>query len=442
MEQSLSGIDFGIIGLYILILIIIGVRRGRHLSGDEDFFLAGRKLKWPNIGFSIFASNISAEHLVGLAGAGYMFGLLHGNYEWMAFGSLLLLALVFAPYYLTTRVSTMPEFLQRRYSEHCRDFLSYLNVITTIFIRLGVSLYAGGLVIHLFLGWSLQTCILILSVIATSYTIIGGLAAVVITDTFQAVIMILGSIALTLIGFSKVGGIHQLIASVPGKYWVMLRPASDPEMPWYAIIFGYPVLGIWYWCTDQLMVQRVLGAKNLKHGQIGIIFAAFLKILPVFIFVLPGVILYAINPNLENGDQAYTTIVSTWLPVGLRGIMIAVLIAALLSTIDSALNAISTIFTLDIFKKWMPNSSHEKLLLIGRIATGVSMIVAIIWSPVIGKFPKGIFIAINQLIAAVAPPLTALFLMGVLWKRTTAKAAELALWIGSPVCVARGSAQC
>lgn len=439
--QNLAQIDFIIVAVYIFILVFIGMMRGRQLHGDEDFFLAGRNLKWPNIGFSIFASNISAEHLVGLAGAGYMFGLLHGNYEWMAFGSLLLLAFVFAPYYLTTRVSTMPEFLERRYSSRCRDFLSYLNVVTTIFIRLGVSLYAGGLVIHLFLGWSLQTCILVLSVIATSYTIVGGLAAIVITDTFQAVIMIAGSVALTVIGLVKVGGIHELIAHVPENYWVMLRPASDPEMPWYAIILGYPVLGIWYWCTDQLMVQRVLGAKNLRQGQTGIIFAAFLKILPVFIFVLPGVILFALNPNLANGDYAYSTIVSNWLPVGIRGIMIAVLIAALLSTIDSALNAISTIFTLDIFKKWLPNSGHEKLLLIGRIATGVSMVIAILWSPMIGKFPKGIFIAINQLIAAVAPPLTALFLMGVLWKRTTAKAAEWTLWFGSPVCVALGIAQ-
>ena len=316
-----------------------------------------------------------------------------------------------------------------------------MNVITTIFIRLGVSLFAGGLVTHAFLGWELKTCILVLSIVATSYTIVGGLAAIVITDTFQAIIMILGSITLTIIGLSKVGGISELIANVPANYWSMLRPASDLEMPWYAIIFGYPVLGIWYWCTDQLMVQRVLGAKNLKQGQLGIVFAAFLKILPVFIFVLPGVILFAINPNLINGDHAYTAIVSTWLPVGIRGIMIAVLIAALLSTIDSALNAISTIFTLDIFKKWMPNSSHEKLILIGRIATGVSMVIAIIWSPIIGKFPKGIFIAISQLIAAVAPPLTALFLMGVLWKRTTPRAAELALWVGSPISVALGIAQ-
>jgi SSS family solute:Na+ symporter len=439
--QNMQTVDLVIIGFYILIVVIIGMLRGRKLRSDTDFFLAGRKLRWPNIGFSIFASNISAEHLVGLAGAGYMFGLLHGNYEWMASGSLLLLALVFAPYYLSTKVSTMPEFLERRYSRKCRDFLSWLNVITIIFIRLGVGLYAGGLVIHVFLGWKLETCIVLIAVIAASYTIVGGLAAIVMTDTFQAVIMILGSIALVFIGLDKVGGIGALTAKVPSEYWSMLRPASDPEMPWYAIVFGYPVLGIWYWCTDQLMVQRVLGARDINQGQKGILFASFLKILPVFIFVLPGTILFALNPGLANGDHAYTLMISQWLPVGIRGIMVAVLIAALLSTIDSGLNAISALFTLDIFRKWMPDASHAKLLVIGRIATAVSMLIAILWSPIIGRFPKGIFIALNQLISCIAPPLTALFLLGVLYKKTTPRAAELALWVGSPICAALGIAQ-
>ena len=439
--QTLDSIDLYVIGIYIFVLVTIGMLKGRKLQDDSDFFLAGRKARWPMIGFSIFASNISAEHLVGLAGAGYMFGLLHGNYEWMAAGSLLLLSLVFAPFYLSTKVSTMPEFLERRYSRKCRDFLAWLNVVTTIFIRLGVSLYAGGLVIHVFLGWPLEVCILVLSVVAASYAIVGGLAAVMLTEMFSAIIMIIGSIALTFIGLYKVGGIGELISKVPGEYWSMLRPADDPEMPWYAIVFGYNVLGIWYWCTDQLMVQRLLGAKDLRHGQLGVLFAGFLKVLPVFIFVLPGVICYAMYPDLPNGDFAYTTIITNWLPVGVRGIMIAVLMAALLSTVDAGLNSISTIFTLDIFKRWFPDASHVRLLWIGRIATGGAMIIAILWSPMFAKFPKGIFIAVNQLIACVAPPLTGIFLMGVLWKRTTARAAELTLWIGGPVCAVIGISQ-
>ena len=438
---SLHILDMIIIGLYIVALITIGMLKGSKLHGDEDFFLAGRQAGWPKIGFSIFASNISAEHLVGLAGAGYMFGLLHGNYEWMASGTLLLLALVFAPYYLTTKVSTMPEFLERRYSRNCRDFLAWLNVVTTIFIRLGVSLYAGGLVIHTFLGWPLEICVLVLSIVAASYTIVGGLAAAMLTEMFSAIIMILGSLALVFIGLDRVGGIDALVSKVPADYWSMLRPADDPEMPWYAIIFGYPVLGIWYWCTDQLMVQRVLGARDLEQGQKGVIFAGFLKILPVFIFVLPGVICYAMFPGLPAGDYAYTKIITEWLPIGVRGVMIAVLLAALLSTVDAGLNSISTIFTLDIFRRWFPDSNHSRLLWIGRVATGGAMVLAIIWSPMIGKFPKGIFIAINQLIACVAPPLTAIFLLGVLWKRTNARAAEFALWIGEPVCIILGLAQ-
>lgn len=438
--QPLHVIDFAVIAVIVLTLVAVGMIRGHKLRGNIDFFLAGRNVRWPMIGFSIFASNISAEHLVGLAGAGYMCGLLHGNYEWMASGSLLLLALVFAPYYLTTKVSTMPEFLERRYSRKCRDFLGWLNVTTTVFIRLGVALYAGGLVIHAFLGWPLWTSIIILSVLAASYTIVGGLAAVVVTETFSANIMIIGSIVLVVIGLVKVGGISQLVSKVPSDYWSMLRPASDPEMPWYAIVFGYPVLGIWYWCTDQLMVQRLLGAKDLRHGQLGVIFAGFIKILPVFIFVLPGIIAFAMYPGLSNGDLAYPTIITNWLPVGLTGVMVAVLIVALLSTMDAGLNSISTIFTLDIFRKWMPNASEKKLLQIGRIATAAAMFAAVLWAPMIGKFPKGIFIAINQLIACIAPPLTAVFLMGVLWRRTTPKAAELALWVGEPVTIALGMA--
>ena len=438
--QTLHWVDWIAISVYVVVLITIGMLKGRKLHDDADFFLAGRQAKWPMIGFSIFASNISAEHLVGLAGAGYMFGLLYGNYEWMATGSLLLLALVFAPYYLSTKVSTMPEFLERRYSRSCRDFLAWLNVITTIFIRLGVSLYAGGLVIHVFLGWPIGICILILSLVAASYTIVGGLAAVMVTEMYSAIIMIIGSLMLTFIGLSKVGGISELTSNVPSEFWSMLRPADDPEMPWYAIVFGYPVLGIWYWCTDQLMVQRVLGARSLRDGQLGVIFAGFLKILPVFIFVLPGTICYVMYPGLPNGDLAYTTIITNWLPIGFKGIMIAVLIAALLSTMDAGLNSISTIFTLDIFKRWFPDAGHSKLLWTGRIATAGAMVIAVIWSPVIAEF-EGIFKAIAQLIACVSPPLTAIFLLGVFWRRTTARAAELALWIGEPVCVVLGVSQ-
>ncbi len=436
--MELQAIDFIAIGSFITVLVYLGVMRGRKLRSDEDFFLAGRQARWPMIGFSIFASNISAEHLVGLAGAGYMFGLLHGNYEWMAVGSLLLLSLVFAPYYLTTKVSTMPEFLERRYSRACRDFLAWLNVITTIFIRLGVSLYAGGLVLHAYLGLPVGLCILILSFIAASYTIVGGLSAVMFTEMISANIMILGSASLAVIGLVKAGGISELAAKVPPEYWSMLRPADDPEMPWYAIVLGYNVLGIWYWCTDQLMVQRLLGARDLRNGQLGVLFAGFLKILPVFIFVLPGVICYALYPDLPHGDYAYTTIINNWFPAGIRGVMIAVLIVALVSTMDAGLNSISTIFTIDIFKKWFPSAGHSTLLWTGRLATAGAMVIAIIWSPMIAYFPKGIFMAIAQLISCVAPPLTAVFLMGVLWKRTTPRAAELALWIGEPLCIVLG----
>ena len=433
--QSLATLDFVVIGVFIVALVTIGMIQGRKHHTAQDFFLAGRNVPWWMIGYSIFASNISAEHLVGLAGAGYMSGLLQGNYEWMAFSCLFLLAFIFIPYYLKTEITTIPEFLERRYSRKCRTFLAWLNVIANTFIRLGVGLYAGSLVIMGFFGWDIWTCVIFLSIIAASYTIVGGLAAVVVTESFSANIMIVGSIVLTIIGLSKVGGVGELVANTPAEYWSMLRPANDPIMPWYAIVFGYPILGIWYWCTDQLIVQRTLCARSVKHAQGGIIFASFLKIMPVFIFVVPGIIGYVLYPGLVNADMVYPTILSHWLPVGLRGVMVAVLLAAILSTMDAGLNSISTIFTLDIAKSWMPNADEKKRLWVARIATAGAMLIAMFWAPWIGRFPDNLFLVLNQLLAAISPPLVALFLLGALWKRTTPKAAELAMFVGEPVCV-------
>jgi SSS family solute:Na+ symporter len=433
--QSLATLDFVIIGLFIISLVTIGMVQGRKHRTAQDFFLAGRNVPWWMVGYSIFASNISAEHLVGLAGAGYMSGLLQGNYEWMAFSCLFLLAFIFIPYYMTTKITTIPEFLERRYSRKCRTFLAWLNVIANTFIRLGVGLYAGSLVIMGFFGWDIWTCVIFLSIIAASYTIVGGLAAVVVTESFSANIMIMGSIVLAIIGLSEVGGVGKLVSDTPPEYWSMLRPANDPVMPWYAIVFGYPVLGIWYWCTDQLIVQRTLCARSIKHGQAGIVFASFLKIMPVFIFVIPGIMGLIEFPGLEKADMVYPTILSHWLPVGLRGVMVAVLLAAILSTMDAGLNSISTIFTLDIAARWMPNATEKKRVLVARIATGVAMLIAMVWAPWIGRFPDNLFLVLNQLLAAISPPLVALFLLGVLWKKATPKAAELAMFVGEPVCL-------
>src|SRR5246500_2540203 len=315
-HRALASIDLAIIGVYFLVVFGIGFYFSRKERTSEEYFLAGRDVGWFFIGASLFVSNISTEHFIGLSGTGASSGLAVGHFEWLACLILLILGWVFVPFYLRSNVFTMPEFLERRFSRQCAVYLAAISIIAYIFTKISVQLYAASVVLERVAGWSLWKTGVGLVIATGVYTIAGGLAAVIYTDTVQTLILIAGAMALTIIGLHRVGGLEHLRTMVPPSYFHMMKPASDSQFPWTGIFFGAPILGIWYWCTDQVIVQRVLSAKDEGHAKAGTIFAGFLKILPVFMLVLPGIIAYALFKDQVSAkpDFAYPTLVLNLLP--------------------------------------------------------------------------------------------------------------------------------
>jgi SSS family solute:Na+ symporter len=411
-----------------------------EVMGEGSYFLAARKLPWPIIGLSLFSTNISTVHIVSLCEQGYKTGLVYANFELAAVFTLVILAVFFVPFYIRANVTTLPDFLEKRYSRSCRDFLAIVSIVSAIFIHIGTSLYAGAVVINAMIGVPIDTPHLmptiIMIVVATGiYVVVGGLLSVTLTDSIQTTTLLIGSAIVTWFAFNKLGGWHELQNAVGPNMTSVLRSGDDfSKLPWYAVLVGYPVIGIWYWCTDQTIVQRVLGAKTEDHGKAGALFAGFLKLLPMFIFVLPGLLCLALvttgkidpPPNTKN---VYAHLVMTLMPQGFRGLIVAALLAALMGTIAGALNSISTLFAYDLYKRFRPDTHEKKLVHIGRIATVIGIIVAIAWSPLIGKF-SSIYEAIASMICYIAPPITATFVVGILWKRANARAALITLWSG------------
>ena len=443
MTISLEVVDYVVIAVYVTVLVGIGMWVSWRRRGSEDLFLAGRSLGWPNVGLSIFGTNVSPSFMIASCGIAFSTGMVTANFEWLAWWFLMLLAMLFVPYYLRTRISTMPQFMKRRFGRATYEFLSWYALFTTIILWLGGTLFASGVLLGQIMGWPVWVSVVVLTVIATSFTVAGGLAAVVITDSFQAILMILGSAVLTVIGLSKVGGITALVEKVPAHYWQLFRPSNDQVYPWHAVVLGYPVMGIWFWCTDQTIVQRVLGARDVRQGQLGAVFAGFLKILTPFIFILPGIVCYALHPELENADKtAFMTMVTTCLGPGMIGLIVAVLIAAVISTIDSGLNSFSTVFTLDIYaRRFRPNATEKELKWLGRLATIGAACVAVACALAIGTVQATLFDLLQSIIAFIAPPMAAVFMVGVLWRRATAKAAITALLVGSAVSISVGVCQ-
>ena len=444
MSNNISLIDSSIIILYLIGILVIGILSVRlKKMTSEGYFLAGRGLNWVLVGAALFASNISTIHLVGLAASGYNEGLVWGNFEWLAAITLIMLGLVFAPFYFKNKISTLPEFLDKRYDSRFRTVLAVFAILGALFVHIGMSLYAGALVFETFFGINVITSILVISVITTIYTVLGGLKAVVVTETVQSVILILGAIVLTgfaLFAISDVG-IHSLAdfkANIkPGQLKILHTKESlealggDNGLTWYACLLGYPVLGLWYWCSDQTIVQRVLGAKSQSDAQLGPILAGFLKILPVFILVFPGVVAYVLFKDIigTNANLALPVMISELLPVGLKGLMAATLLAALMSTIAAALNSSATLVAVDIVKRINPIIDDKKQIKIGRYAAIVVMLLAMAWSTQGGKF-SSIFEAVNKIAAAIAPPVAVVFLFGVFSKRGTRHAAFVTLISG------------
>ncbi len=435
----IAPIDVAVIVVYLVAIVGMGCWVGfRQRRGSEgrEYFLAGSTLTWPVIGLALFSVNISTIHLVSQAQEGYINGLAYGNFEWMAPFTLIALSLFFAPFYLRSRVATLPDFLEQRYSRSCRDWLAVLSIVSAVVIHIGFTLYTGAVVLEGLFGIPVMASIIVAAVLTGVYTILGGLLAVVVTESAQTILLLAGAITITAVGYYKVGGWSGLAGSVEATKLTVLRSADDPaNLPWYSVLLGYPVIGIWYWCADQTIVQRVLGAKDANHARVGPLFTGFIKILPVFIFVMPGTICLAlINqgklPALEHSKDAYAFMITHLLPPGLTGLMAAALLAALMSTVSGALNSIATLFTYDLYKRWRPDTPDRKLVIIGRIATFVAMVLAIIWSPFISRW-ESIYQGCVAVICYLAPPITTVFLWGVLWKRASSKAAITTLVAGS-----------
>ncbi len=429
MTENLSSGDMIIIVLYFLVVFSIGIWVSRQRKNAEDYFLAGRGVGWFAIGAALFASNISSEHFIGLAGTGASSGMAVGHFEWLACLIVLVLGWVFAPFYLKSGVFTMPEFLEKRYGPASRWYLTIISILGYVLTKVSVTLFAGGLLLHTLLGWDMVTSAIVLLLATGLYTIIGGLAAVIYTELIQTFILIGGAVILTLMGLHEAGGVTAVRDAVPPDFWSMFKPMNHPDFPWTGILLGAPILGIWYWCTDQFIVQRVLSAKGLDHARSGSIFAGYLKILPVFILVMPGIIARALYPDIA-GDEAYPALVSRLLPAGLKGIVIASLLAALMSSLASCFNSASTLFTIDIFRKLRPDASEKKLVLVGRISTGFLVLLGLMWVPFISHLSSQLYIYLQSVQAYISPPIAAVFLFGVFWTRANSKGAFAALMTG------------
>ena len=415
------------IGLGYIIWRVINQKQ----DSPEQYFLAGRNLGWFVIGASIFASNIGSEHIVGLAGTAANSGMVMGHYElhsWI----ILLLGWFFVPFYLNSTVFTMPEFLEKRFSESSRWILTIITLVSYVLTKVSVTVYAGAVVFETLMGIEFWSGALLIVLITGCYTILGGLRAVIYTDALQAMVLIVGSITISVIGLLKIGGWGNLVSVVEPTHFNMFLPSDHPDFPWIGMVFAPPIIGVWYWCTDQYIVQRVLSAKNVSEARKGTIFAGYLKLLPIFMFFIPGLIAYAMTKTGQlsygSSDQVFPTLVRELLPSGIRGLVAGGLLAALMSSLSSVFNSCSTLFTMDIYKKLYPETDEKKLVFVGRIATGIVVLSGILWIPFIKVVSgAGLYTYLQSVQAYIAPPIASVFLLGLFWSRINASGALAAL---------------
>jgi len=436
--SNLSALDWVVIGLYFMAVLAIAVwaTLKERKGGEEtsaDYFLAGRHAGWFVIGASLFASNIGAEHLVGLAGSGASGGVAVGQFEIQASLILLLLGWVFVPFYLRSGVFTMPEFLERRYSPAARWYLAIVSIIGYVLTKISVNIAAGGIVFTA-LGVDFWTGALIVVVATGVYTVFGGMRAVLYTDLLQMFVFVGGAGAVTILGLRELGGWNKMLETAGPEYFNMWQPMTHPDFPWTGILFGAPVLGIWYWCTDQFIVQRVLSARDQDQARKGTIMAAFLKLTPLFLFVIPGIIAHCLAKTgrleLATPDLALPTLVKTLLPSGLRGLVVAGLLAAIMSSLSSVYNSCSTLVTWDIYKKLSPGASERQLVLVGQLSTVLMVVFGLAWIPLMKDISPQIYSYLQSVQAYIAPPIAAVFLVGICWKRVNSAGAMVSLLTG------------
>ncbi|WP_282159804.1 sodium:solute symporter [Ulvibacterium marinum] len=432
MEGAIHNIDLIIIGVYFIAVMLIGLYVARGTKTGEDLFLGGRTFGWGIIGLSLFASNISTTTIIGLSGAAYSSGIVQSVYEWMTGIPLIIAALIFIPLYLRSRITTIPEFLELRFDRRSRKFFSVVTIFTSIVVDTAGGLYAGAIVLKAFFPdlviW--QTT-LVLALVAGIYTAFGGLKAVVYTDAIQAIILIFGCSVLAYLMFEKLDfSWENVLAAAPDGHLSIIRPADDSSLPWPGLILAVPILGFWYWTTNQYIVQRILGARDINNARWGVILASFLKIVPLFIMVIPGTMAIGLFPGLDNADQVFPTAVMNILPVGLIGVVLAGLISAIMSSVDSTLNSASTLLVVDFVKTRNPDITDKETVKYGRMTTLILMAVAAIWAPMIENF-GGIWAYLQQMFSIIVPPIAVLFLVGVFYKRGNKEGAYATLIWGT-----------
>lgn len=448
----MESLDWIVIAVFCLVLIgiIVWVMKQKQNNSD-DYFLGGRDATWIAIGASIFASNIGSEHLIGLAGAGASSGMAMAHWEiqgWM----ILILGWVFVPFYSRSMVYTMPEFLERRYNAQSRTILSIISLVSYVLTKVAVTVYAGGLVFQQVFGikelWGIDffwIAAIGLVLLTAVYTIFGGMKSVLYTSVLQTPILLLGSLIIVVLGLRALGGWDEMMR-ICGAVTVnnygdsmtdLIRSNKDPNFPWIGALMGSAIIGFWYWCTDQYIVQRVLSGKNQKEARRGSIFGAYLKLLPVFLFLIPGMIAFALNqkalaaggssflPMLANGkvyaDAAFPTLVAKLLPAGVKGLVVCGILAALMSSLASLFNSSAMLFTIDFYKRFKPNTSEKKLVHIGQIATVVIVILGILWIPIMRSIGSVLYTYLQDVQSVLAPGIAAAFLLGITWKRTSAQ---------------------
>jgi len=433
----ISNIDIAIVISYFAIVLGIGLWISRKTKTSEELFLGGRAFGWGFIGLSLFASNISSSTIIGLSGAAYKDGIVGSVYEWMSGLPLIAAALIFIPLYLKNKVTTVPEYLEKRFDRRSQLFFSGVTIFTTIVIETAAALYAGSLVLQAFFpNLIMWQTVLILALVAGIYTAFGGLKAVIYTDAIQSVILIIGCGVLTYMLFEQLDfSWAKVLAAVPENHFSVVRPIDDSTVPWPGLLVGVPFLGFWYWSTNQYIVQRVLAARSINDARWGVTLAGFLKIVPLFIMVFPGAMAISLYPGIEKADAVFPLLVTQVLPVGLVGLVLAGLVSAIMSSVDSALNSSSTLLVIDFIKPRNPNLTEKDITRYGRISTIVFMLIAALWAPQIQNF-SGLWAYLQQMFSIIVPPIVVIFLMGAFYKRGNGDASFYTLLIGTGLGIA------
>lgn len=432
----MTPLDTTIIVAYLLFISWRGLREAQTHKTTDDFFLADRSLTWPLIGLSLFATNISSSSIIGLASSGYDTGISVFNYELVGAIMLVIFAIFIVPFYLKYRLTTMPEYLERRFDHRSRIFFSIIAITINVFIDIAGALYASSLFLGgLFPEVNLQIFIIVMALVTGIYTVFGGLRAVIATDSIQAILLMIGSAVISYLIYQEAGSWAEIQAAIDPQFLSLVRPIDDPFIPWPTLLLSLPILGFYFMCTNQHMVQRVLGAKSIEHGRKGAIFAGLLKLPLLFILVLPGTLSRLIYPDLANPNLVFPKLMYEFLPAGMLGVVLTGFVAALMSSIDSALTAASSIATMDIYKKIKPESSEKHLIKMGKVFIMTAVLIASLWAPFINQFPT-LWEYLQAVLSYLTPPVVTCFVFGLMWKKANASGAYAALWSGAVLGIA------